>query len=110
MKASGFSSSSPSLTSSRWTERLTSLHHLENEFEVVNLIREASQQGWKVAVRSGGHSWIASSVRAGGLLLDMSAFKSISIDATTRTAKVGPAVRSAELVKALAAAADVVAR
>jgi FAD/FMN-containing dehydrogenase len=33
----------------------------------------------------------------------MSAFNSISIGATTRTAKVGPAVRSAELVKALAA-------
>ena len=74
-----------------------------SEVEVVNLIREASQQGWKVAVRSGGHSWIASSVRSGGLLLDMSAFNSISIDATTRTAKVGPAVRNAELVKALAA-------
>jgi FAD/FMN-containing dehydrogenase len=73
------------------------------EVEVVDLMREASQQGWKVAVRSGGHSWIASSVRSGGLLLDMSAFNSISIDATTRTAKVGPAVRSAELVKALAA-------
>lgn len=72
------------------------------EVEVVDLMREASQQGWKVAVRSGGHSWIASSVRSGGLLLDMSAFNSISIDATTRTAKVGPAVRSAELVKALA--------
>jgi len=74
-----------------------------SEVEVVDLMREASQQGWKVAVRSGGHSWIASSVRSGGLLLDMSAFNSISIDATTRTAKVGPAVRSAELVKALAA-------
>ncbi len=74
-----------------------------SEVEVVDLMREASRQDWKVAVRSGGHSWIASSVRSGGLLLDMSAFKSISIDATTRTATVGPAVRSAELVKALAA-------
>lgn len=64
-------------------------------------MREASQQGFKVAVRSGGHSWIASSVRSGGLLFDMSAFNSISIDATTRTAKVGSAVRSAQLVKAL---------
>jgi FAD/FMN-containing dehydrogenase len=73
------------------------------EVEIVDLMREGSQQGWKVAVRSGGHSWIASSVRSGGLLLDMSAFNSISIGATTRTAKVGPAVRSAELVKALAA-------
>ena len=56
-----------------------------SEVEVMKLIREASQQGWQVAVRSGGHSWIASSLRSSGLLLDLSAFTSISIDATTRT-------------------------
>ena len=73
------------------------------EAEVGEIVRSARLSGHKVAVRSGGHSWIGASVRESGVLIDMSAFDRVEIDAASLTARVGPAVRSGTLAKALAA-------
>lgn len=40
----------------------------------------AKERGWPVAVRSGGHAWTAWSVREGGLLIDLGAFRDIEYD------------------------------
>jgi FAD/FMN-containing dehydrogenase len=73
------------------------------EDEVIAAVRGAAAYGRKVAVLSGGHSWIAAPLREGGVLIDMSAFTSISIDAQARTARIGPAARGGDVARALAA-------
>lgn len=72
-----------------------------DESDVVAAVRLARERGWKLAVRSGGHSWAANHVRDGGLLLDVSRLDSVEIDSEARTAVVGPGVRGDELLEAL---------
>jgi FAD/FMN-containing dehydrogenase len=73
------------------------------EDEVIAAVRDAAASGRKVAVLSGGHSWVAAPLRESGVLIDMSAFTSISIDGQARTARVGPAARGGDVARALAA-------
>jgi len=61
----------------------------------VNFARE---NGRRVAVRGGGHSWCGSSIRQGGVLLDVSRMKSIALDAAAATATIGPGVVGLSLV------------
>lgn len=56
-------------------------------------VKLAEAEGWKVAVRSGGHSWAAWSLREDTLLIDLARFTGMSYDAATGIAAVGPAVR-----------------
>jgi FAD/FMN-containing dehydrogenase len=56
-------------------------------------VRLANERGWTVAVRAGGHSWAAWSVRDGGLLIDLQNLDTIEYDESTGTAIAGPAVR-----------------
>ncbi|HEY1627877.1 MAG TPA: FAD-binding protein, partial [Streptosporangiaceae bacterium] len=56
-------------------------------------MRLARAEGWRVAVRSGGHSWAAWSMREDTLLIDLAAFTGLSYDETTGTVTAGPAVR-----------------
>ena len=69
--------------------------------DVIETVNFARNQARKVAVRGGGHSWCAASLRTGGILLDVSGLKEISIDPVTRTAAVGPGIYSAELMRHL---------
>lgn len=73
-----------------------------SEGDVAKGVRLARERGWKVGVRSGGHSWAGNHVRDGGLLLDVSGLDSIEVDAEAMTATVGPGVRGDELLAALA--------
>jgi FAD/FMN-containing dehydrogenase len=75
----------------------------KTETDVVAIVRAAAQSGTKVAIRSGGHSWIASSVREASVLVDLAAFDGISVNVEARTATVGPAVRGERLSKELVA-------
>src|ERR1700728_132580 len=43
-----------------------------NDTDVVAAVRLARQRRLKIAVRSGGHSWAASFLRDGGMLIDFS--------------------------------------
>ncbi|MFF7984791.1 FAD-binding oxidoreductase [Streptomyces sp. NPDC007901] len=56
-------------------------------------VKMAAAEGWQVAVRSGGHSWPAWSLRENTLLIDLARFTGISYDPTSGIVATGPAVR-----------------
>jgi FAD/FMN-containing dehydrogenase len=58
--------------------------------DVVEALRYARANGHQVGVRSGGHSWAASHLRDGGLLLDVSRLDHCTVDTDRMTARVGP--------------------
>ena len=64
-----------------------------SEQDVVLGVRLARERGWKVAVRSGGHSWAQWSVRDDALVLDLCALQEIAYDAETGIVSVSPAVQ-----------------
>lgn len=74
-----------------------------DEQDVVEAVRFARSAGVKVAVRGGGHNWVGFSQRDRSLLLDLSALTAVSIDVESRSARVGPGIRSQELSGLLSA-------
>jgi FAD binding domain len=56
-------------------------------------VKLAAAEGLRVAVRAGGHSWAAWSLRADTLLIDLAAFTGMDYDERTGIVTVGPAVR-----------------
>ena len=60
--------------------------------DVVAAIRYARAQGYQVGVRSGGHSWNASHLRDGGMLLDVSRLDHCRVDTDAMIGHVGPGV------------------
>jgi FAD/FMN-containing dehydrogenase len=69
----------------------------QNTNDVVAAVNFARESGLLVAVRGGGHSIAGFSVVDGGLVIDLSAMKSVQVDAAARIAKVEPGVKWAEL-------------
>jgi FAD/FMN-containing dehydrogenase len=67
-----------------------------DEADVQAGVRYAAARGWQVAVRSGGHSWAAWSVRDGALLIDLAAFTDLAYDDATAVVSAGPAVRGGD--------------
>lgn len=63
------------------------------EQDVVRGVRLARERGWKVAVRSGGHSWAQWSVRDDALVLDLAALDGLEYDEATGIVSAGPAVK-----------------
>jgi FAD/FMN-containing dehydrogenase len=58
--------------------------------EVAAALRYAAANDHRVGVRSGGHSWSASHLRDGGMLLDVSRLDHCAVDTESMTADVGP--------------------
>ncbi|NUW38537.1 FAD-binding oxidoreductase [Nonomuraea rhodomycinica] len=73
-----------------------------DERDVARAVRLAGSAGMPVAVRAGGHNWIGSCLREGGMLIDLSRLDGCAVDAASATAVVGPAVTGRELAAALA--------
>jgi FAD/FMN-containing dehydrogenase len=73
----------------------------EVEEDLVRAVRLADEEGMKIGVRSGGHSWAGNHLRDGGMLLDVSRLDSIAVDADSMTAVVGPGCRGNEALAAL---------
>ena len=69
--------------------------------DVVSTVKFAGENTMKVGVRTGGHSWVHSSVRDGGIVLDMSRFRDLAVDVENKTAVVGPAIYARELAAVL---------
>jgi FAD/FMN-containing dehydrogenase len=69
--------------------------------EVVAAVRLARKRDLKIAIRSGGHSWAASFLRDGGMLLDLAGMREVTTDANTRTARVQPGLTGADFNRAL---------
>ncbi|MGB9308739.1 MAG: FAD-binding oxidoreductase [Mycobacterium sp.] len=65
--------------------------------DVLAAVALARDEGLKLAVRSGGHSWAGSHLREGTLLLDVSGLRAIVIDADEISATAQPGVRGSEL-------------
>jgi hypothetical protein len=63
--------------------------------DVVAGVRLAAERGWKVSVRSGGHSWAAWSLHENALLLDLAALADFALDRDTGIVAVGPAATGA---------------
>jgi FAD/FMN-containing dehydrogenase len=74
----------------------------ECEQDVVDGVRLARERGWQVAVRSGGHSWAAWSVRDGGLLIDLGGLSELEIDPETFVVRASPNVTGERLAPFLA--------
>jgi FAD/FMN-containing dehydrogenase len=72
-----------------------------NDADVVAAMKLAREQRHKVSLCSGGHSWAQNHLRDGGMLIDLSRLKAIDIDASARTARVGPGCWSVDLDRAL---------
>jgi FAD/FMN-containing dehydrogenase len=72
-----------------------------SEDDVAAGVRYARERGWKVKARSGGHSWTGSSVRDGGLLINLAGLTEISVDPGARTASVQPGTLGKDLATAL---------
>ncbi|MDG4864664.1 FAD-binding oxidoreductase [Streptomyces sp. T-3] len=61
-------------------------------------LRIAHEHGLPVSVRGGGHDWSGRALREGGLVLDMSALRGVTVDPVAGTAQVQGGVRAGDLV------------
>ncbi|MGC4084837.1 MAG: FAD-binding oxidoreductase [Vicinamibacterales bacterium] len=73
----------------------------KSEADVCAAVKFAARHGLKVAPRSGGHSWAATHLQSGSLLLDLSSWNAVSVDAASKTVTVQPAVKSGAATAAL---------
>jgi FAD/FMN-containing dehydrogenase len=90
-----------------WQFRKTSrkpdiLVQAKNSDDLLTAVKFAKENKLKVGIRTGGHSWVHSAIREGGMLLDLGEFKSLEIDEENTTAIAGPALTARELASALA--------
>jgi FAD/FMN-containing dehydrogenase len=69
--------------------------------DVVDAVRLARSRGLPIAVRSGGHNWVGTSLRDGGLLIDLEHLNGVQVNAAARTAVAQPAIKNDTLVAAL---------
>jgi FAD/FMN-containing dehydrogenase len=69
----------------------------ESEDDVTEGVRLARDRGWTVAIRAGGHSFPAWSLRDDGLVIDLGGFKEISLDENTDVVSITPSVSGGEL-------------
>jgi FAD/FMN-containing dehydrogenase len=70
--------------------------------DVIEAVKLARSRGLRIAIRAGGHSWIGTSLRDGGMLIDLSRFNGVTVDVAARTAAAQPAIKNTKLVAALA--------
>jgi FAD/FMN-containing dehydrogenase len=64
--------------------------------DVIRAVRFAKEQGTILAVRGGGHNIAGNALCDGGLVIDLSAMKSVRIDPAARTARVEPGATLAD--------------
>jgi FAD/FMN-containing dehydrogenase len=65
--------------------------------DIIAAVKLAKERNCRVAVRSGGHSWAAWSVRDESILIDLGNFKEWTVDAENFVAQVTPRVTGREL-------------
>jgi FAD/FMN-containing dehydrogenase len=72
-----------------------------SDADVGAAVRLAGQRGLKIAMRSGGHSWSASFLRDGGMLIDLADLRAFEVDAAARTARLQPGLPGSDFNRAL---------
>ncbi|GES65094.1 FAD binding domain protein [Aspergillus terreus] len=65
--------------------------------DIIEAVKLAKERKCRVAVRSGGHSWAAWSVRDESILIDLGNYKEWTVDAGNRVAQATPSVTGREL-------------
>ena len=75
----------------------------KTEEDVIATIQYARSHGMQVAVRGSGHNYVASYLREGGILLNVSQLRDIQIDVDARVAHAQPGILGAEFCSILAA-------
>jgi FAD/FMN-containing dehydrogenase len=70
-----------------------------SEDDVRDAVAYARDRGLRVTVRASGHSWCGAPLRDGGVLIDLSRLRGLSVDGDTAT--VQPGVTGGELMAAL---------
>ena len=51
-----------------------------SDADVIEAVKLARAGGLRISVRAGGHSWIATSLRDGGMLIDLSRLNRVTVD------------------------------
>jgi FAD/FMN-containing dehydrogenase len=74
---------------------------VKNEHDVVEAVHFARENGLRVVVRGGGHTWCGLAVRHGGMTIDLSALNESRIDAVSQTAVIQPVISNRELARRL---------
>ncbi len=65
--------------------------------DVRRAVNFARQRGLRVSIKGGGHSVAGKSVCEGGLMIDLSPMKGVTVDPRARTARVGPGATLGDL-------------
>lgn len=73
-----------------------------SEPDVLTAVRLARSAGLRVTVRGGGHNWVGTSLRDGGMLIDLSQLDACAVDPASAMASVQPAARGRDIAAALA--------
>ncbi|MGH7288253.1 MAG: FAD-binding oxidoreductase, partial [Myxococcota bacterium] len=71
-----------------------------SQADVARSVVFASERGLEIAVHSGGHDILGGSVCDGGLMIDLSAMKTIQVDSRARSLRCGPGLRAGEVERA----------
>lgn len=69
----------------------------KSEQDIVDAVKLSLEKKCRVAVRSGGHSWAAWSVRDNSILIDLGNYKKVEVDAENLIAKATPSLTGREL-------------
>lgn len=74
----------------------------DSPHDVQEAVRVARDRGLRLSVLGGGHDWAGRAVCDGGLVIDMSGMRSVTVDTRARVATVGGGVLAAELIDVVA--------
>ncbi|MFJ4789526.1 FAD-binding oxidoreductase [Streptomyces sp. NPDC088794] len=70
-----------------------------DEQDVARAIDIARRHGLRPSVRAGGHDWAGRALRDGGLLIDLSAMRSVEVDLAARTAWIGGGTKAGDFIE-----------
>jgi FAD/FMN-containing dehydrogenase len=74
---------------------------VKNENDVAEAVKFARENGLKIVVHGGGHTWCGLAVRNGGMIIDLSELTESKIDKSSRTAIIQPVISNRELARRL---------
>jgi len=74
---------------------------VKTENDCIAAVTFARENGLKVVVRGGGHTWCGLAVRNGGITIDLSALNESTIDEQKQTAVIQPVISNRELARRL---------
>ncbi len=74
---------------------------VKDDDDVIVAVNFARENGLKIVVHGGGHTWCGLAVRNGGMIIDLANLNESTIDKTNRTAVIQPVISNRELARRL---------